>query len=32
MAPAEKVDELEAVVDMAVAACEGDLRDTMRPW
>lgn len=25
-----KVDELEAAVDMAIAACDGDLRDTIR--
>ena len=30
MAPAEKVDDLEAAVEMAVAACDGDLRDTIR--
>jgi hypothetical protein len=28
MQPAEKVGELEAAVDIAVAACEGDLRDS----
>jgi hypothetical protein len=30
MSAVEKVDELEAAVDMAVAACDGDLRDTIR--
>ena len=30
MAAAEKVDELEAAVGMAIAACDGDLRDTIR--
>jgi len=30
MSAAEKVDELEVAVDMAVAACDGDLRDTIR--
>ena len=30
MIAAEKVDGLELAVDMAVAACEGDLRDTIR--
>jgi hypothetical protein len=30
MAAAEKVDQLEAGVDLVIAACEGDLRDTIR--
>ena len=29
MEAAPKVDQLEAAVDMAVAACDGDLRDTV---
>jgi len=30
MSAAEKVDELEVAVEVAVAACDGDLRDTIR--
>jgi len=30
MAAAEKVDALETAVDMAIAACDGDLRDAVR--
>jgi hypothetical protein len=30
MAAAEKVDSLEAAVEMAIAACDGNLRDTVQ--
>ena len=30
MVAAEKVDGVEVAVDMAIAACDGDLRDTIR--
>jgi len=30
MAAAEKVGGLETAVDMAISACDGDLRDTIR--